>query len=87
MFGTFKQMMQQLQAAQRLMKNEPFRELMSHPKVQELFRDPEFLTLVKAQDMAKITTHPKLAALIRDPDVAALFSKINPQSLLQASWS
>ena len=81
MFGKFKGAMEQLQLMQRLMKDENFKKLMSHPKVQALFQDPEFLQLIKAQDMAKIATHPKFASTMKDPEVASLMTKIDPKTL------
>ena len=85
MFGKMHDMMKQLQMIQRLMKDEHFKALISHPKVQALLQDPEFQAVIKAQDMAKIGTHPKLASLMRDPDVGPLLAKVNPQTLFQAA--
>ena len=81
MFDKMKDPMKQMAVLQQLMKDESFKALMSHPKVQELFRDPEFVQLMQAQDVGKLLTHPKLAALLRDPDVAALMAKLpRPQA-------
>lgn len=81
MFGKMQDMMKQFQLMQQLMKDDNFKALMSHPKVQELFRDPQFQEIMKSQDPAKIMAYPKLAMLMRDPDVAPLLAKINPQTL------
>ena len=78
MFGKMKDMMQQMQRAQKLMKDENFKAFMSHPKVQDLFKDPEFQERLKTQNAEKITTFPKFAALMQDPEVAQLMSKIDP---------
>ncbi|MCG3176160.1 MAG: hypothetical protein MOGMAGMI_01101 [Candidatus Omnitrophica bacterium] len=83
MFGKMKGMMDQMQMMQRLMKDENFRAFVSHPKVQELFKDPTFKEVAKTQDFMKIAAHPKFAAVLRDPEVAALMAKINPQQLMQ----
>ncbi|HTL70863.1 MAG TPA: hypothetical protein VL404_06190 [Candidatus Eisenbacteria bacterium] len=83
MFDKMKGMMDQFQMMQRLMKDENFRAFLAHPKVQELFRDPEFKEVAKSRDFAKISGHPKFAALARDPEVAQLMAKLNPQSFLQ----
>ena len=72
-----------LQALQRLMKDETFRAFLSHPKVQTLLKDPEFLEILKTQDRSKLLTHPKFATLAKDPEIAALLAKLNPQSLFQ----
>ena len=84
MFDSAKDMMKQLQMMQRLMKDDNFKALMSHPKVQDLFKDQQFLALITSQDMGKIATYPKLVALMADPSLAPLFAKINPQTLFQA---
>jgi F0F1-type ATP synthase delta subunit len=82
MFGKMGEMMKQFQTMQTLMKDEHFRALLSHPKVQTLFRDPAFQEAVKSKDPSKIMSHPQLAELLRDPDVAPLLAKIDPQALL-----
>ena len=77
MFGKIKGMGDQIQLMQKLMKDENFRAFLAHPKVQELFRDPEFQELLKAQDFAKITAHPKFQAFREDKELAALAAKLN----------
>ena len=81
MFDKLKDTMKQMQLMQRLMKDKNFRTLMSHPKVQMLFQDPEFLQLIKSQDMTKISTHQKFASIMQDPEVIKLMSELNPQLL------
>ncbi len=76
-------MMQQMQLMQRLMKDEHFKAFISHPKVQALFKDPEFQELIKKQDMGKLQGHPKLMALMRDPEVAPLMAKMDPKTLFE----
>lgn len=83
MFGGMKDMMANMQLMQRMMQDENFRAFVSHPKVQELFRDPEFKEVAKSRDFAKISAHPKFAALGQDPQLAALLVKIDPKSFLQ----
>ncbi len=84
MFGGMKDMMANMQMMQRMMKDENFRAFVSHPKVQELFRDPEFKEVAKSRDFAKISSHPKFMALGRDPEVAALMLRIDPKSFLSS---
>lgn len=82
MFGKMKGMMEQMAVMQRMMKDENFRAFISHPKVQEVFQDPEFKEVAKTQDATRIFAHPKFAALLRDPEVGALMSKIDPKQFL-----
>ena len=77
MFEKFGGMVKQLQLVQRLMKDENVKALLSHPKVQTFFKDPEFQEIIKTQDMAKLATHPRLASLMRDPDIAPLLAKVD----------
>ena len=79
MFGKFHEMMNQMQALQRMMKDENFKTLMSHPKIQELLKDPDFQGAVRSQDMAKIATHPKLQELLQDPELSAKMKKMDPR--------
>lgn len=79
MFDQFKNKIEQLQMMQRLMKDENFRAFMAHPKVQELFRDPEFIEIVKKQDTKKLLSHPRLAALKDYPELKEHLSKIKFQ--------
>jgi predicted double-glycine peptidase len=65
---------------QRLMKDENFRALMNHPKVQELMRDPEFIEIAKKQDFSVMMTHPKFAGLLGDPELQQLFLRMKPQN-------
>ena len=82
MFDQMKGMMGQLGMMQRMMRDESFRAFVSHPKVQELFRDPEFKEVARSKDFSRIAMHPKFAQALRDPEVAALMAKIDPRSLL-----
>jgi len=81
MFGKMKGMVEQMQMMQRLMKDENFRAFMSHPKVQELFKDPEFQEIVKSKDQARVMSHPKMVALVRDPEVGEMMKKLDPSIL------
>ncbi len=83
MFDKMKDMMGQMQMMQKMMKDENFRTFISHPKVQELFRDPEFKEIAKSRDFSKIAAHPKFMALAKDPELSALLVKINPQSFMK----
>jgi len=72
-------MFDKIQAMQKLMKDENFRAFVSHPKVQVLFRDPEFKEVAKSRDFSKIAMHPKFMQLAQDPEVSKLLLKINPR--------
>lgn len=82
MFDGLKGMMGQLGLMQKMMKDENFRAFVSHPKVQEVFKDPEFKEIMKTRDFTRILMHPKFASLMRDPEVGQLMTKINPQSFI-----
>ena len=77
MFGKAKDRMGQFQMIQKMMQGENFKAFISHPKIQTLLKDPEFLALLKTQDFNKITLNPKFSALRGDQDLAALASKLN----------
>lgn len=83
MFDKMKGTMQQFQVMQKLMQNEDFKNFISHPKVQELFKDPEFKEVAQTRDFSKIMRHPKFSLLMRDPQVSSLMSKLNPKEFLQ----
>ena len=83
MFDKMKDMMGQFQMMQKLMKDDNFKSFISHPKVQELFRDPEFKEIAKTRDFAKIVASPKFMALMKDPELSSLMAKINPKDFLQ----
>lgn len=83
MFDKMKGMMDQFQLMQRLMQDDNFKAFISHPKVQDLFKDPEFKEVAKSKDFARIMAHPKFAELMKDPQLASLMAKINPQSFLR----
>ena len=82
MFGNMKDKMGQFQMMQRLMQDENFKTFISHPKVQEVFKDPEFKEIAKTRDFSKILSHPKFAELMRDPELAGLLAKLNPKDFL-----
>ena len=82
MFEKMKGMMDQFGSLQKMMQNENFKTFISHPKIKELFQDPEFQALAKTRDFMKIMTHPKFALLLRDPEIAALVAKLNPKDFL-----
>ena len=84
MFDKMKDMMGNMQMMQKMMQDPNFRAFVSHPKVQQLFRDPEFKEVAKSRDFAKISAHPKFMELGRDPELAALMLKIDPKSLLNS---
>jgi hypothetical protein len=76
MFGKMKDMMGQFQLMQTLMKDENFKAFISHPKIQEMMKDPEFIEALKKQDFTKISNHPKFSALKNDRELAELASKL-----------
>ena len=82
MFDKMKGMMDQLAMMQKLMKDPNFRAFIGHPKVQEVFKDPEIQAAIQAKNMAKVMAHPKMTALSSDPELREIMSKLNPQSLL-----
>ena len=84
MFGKMQDMMGQFQMMQRLMKDENFKTFIAHPKVQEVFKDPEFKEIAKSRDLTKILSHPKFAVVMQDPELAALIAKLNPKDFLEA---
>lgn len=75
-------MFDKLQAMQRLMQDENFKAFISNPKVQTLFRDPEFKQVAQTQDFMKIVSHPKFMELMRDPELAQLMAKIDPKKYM-----
>lgn len=82
MFGKMGDMMKQLQLMQKLMKDENFKAFISHPKMQELIKDAEFMALMKKQDMAALQKHPKFGSVMRDPEILALLGKIDFKKLM-----
>ena len=81
MFGKMKDMAGQMQMMQRLMKDENFKALLAHPKMQQLMQDPEFLELMKTKDIQKAASNSKIAALKDDPELLQLISRIRlPQA-------
>lgn len=83
MFDRMKGMMGQFQRMQALLQDEHFKAFMAHPKVQELFRDPEIQGLMRRQDAGAMLNHPKMETLKADPEIAALAQKMQ-ESLLKA---
>ena len=80
MFGG---MMNQIKMMQELMRDENFKAFIAHPKVQGLFRDPEFKDVAKSRDFSKIAAHPKFMQLARDPELSRLLLKIDPQRFMR----
>ncbi len=87
MFDKMNGMMGQFQMMQQLMADENFRAFISHPKVQEVFKDPEFKEVAKSKDFGKIVMNPKFTELKRDPELAALMAKIDPKKFMQKKSS
>lgn len=81
MFGKIKEKFSQLKMMKQMMSDENFKAFISHPKVQTLFKDPDFQKLAKSQNMSKMATHPKLAFLMKDPEVSQLIKKLDPEML------
>ena len=82
MFGKMGDMMKQLQMMQKLMKDENFKAFISHPKMQELIKDPDFMALMKKQDMPALQKHPKFGSVMRDPEILELIRKIDFKTLM-----
>ncbi len=83
MFGKIGGFMKQMQMAQKLMKDENFKNFISNPKVQAAFQDPAFREAAQSQDPQKILSHPKMAALRSDPEILALLSKVDFKDLMK----
>ncbi len=81
MFDKFKNAADQFKMMQKMMQDENFRAFMQHPKVQAIFRDPEFQEVVRSKDQAKIMNHPKMKTLTTDPEILQLMTKIKFQDL------
>lgn len=60
-----------------MMKDENFRAFISHPKVREMFQDPEMKKSLEAQKFSDLLSNPKFAEMMRDPEVMALMSKLD----------
>ncbi|PIU40739.1 MAG: hypothetical protein COT00_00125 [Candidatus Omnitrophica bacterium CG07_land_8_20_14_0_80_50_8] len=84
MFDGMKGMMGQFQLMQKLMADENFKAFIAHPKVQAVFKDPEFKEIAKSKNFSKILASPKFAALMQDPELSVLMAKINPQQFIQS---
>ena len=78
-------MMDQMKMMQDMMRDENFRAFISHPKVQELFRDPEFKLVAGTRDFSKIMEHPKFMELGRDPELSQLLLKIDPKRFIKGN--
>ena len=83
MFGNFKNMMEQMQLMQRLMKDDNFKAFIAHPKVQDLFKDSAFQTALKSKDTTQVMNHPKMLALKNDPELETLLKKVDFQNLMK----
>jgi hypothetical protein len=66
---------------QKLMQDENFKAFVSHPRVQDLFQDPEFKEVAQTRDFSKIMMHPKFSTLMRDPEIAPLLAKLDLKNL------
>lgn len=82
MFDKIKGAMDQFQMVQKMMQDENFKAFISNPKVQDLFKDPEFKVIAKTKDFSKIVAHPKFAALMKDPELAQVMAKIDPKKFM-----
>ncbi len=82
MFGKMGDMMKQVQMMQKLMKDDNFKAFISHPKMQELIKDPEFMQLMKKQDMPALQKHARFGAIMRDPEILGLIQKIDFKKLM-----
>jgi hypothetical protein len=82
MFGKMGDMMKQVQMMQKLMKDDNFKAFISHPKMQELIKDPEFMQLMKKQDMPALQKHARFGAVMKDPEILSLIQKIDFKKLM-----
>jgi|APTNR8051073442_1049403.scaffolds.fasta_scaffold118220_1 hypothetical protein len=82
MFGKMGDMMKQMQMMQKLMKDDNFKAFISHPKMQELIKDPEFMQLMKKQDMPALQKHARFGAIMKDPEILGLIQKIDFKKLM-----
>ena len=82
MFNKMQEMAGQFQMMQKLMQDDNFKAFISHPKVQELFKDSAFRDVAKTKDFAKIQAYPKFASLMKDPELAAMMAKLNVKEWL-----
>ena len=74
-------MFKMMQKMQHLMKDENFRNFVSHPKVREVMKDPELQSHMKSQNFSSLMSHPKFSSLMRDPEIAQLISKLDLKKL------
>lgn len=81
MFDKLNSFWGQFKLMQRFMGDENFKSFISHPKVQELLKDPEFKKVAQTKDFSKLMSHPKFSALLQDPELRQMLSKINPTEL------
>lgn len=79
MFGKFQDTMEQMKLVQKMMTNKNFRTLIQHPKMQELFRDPDIQKAIREKEMDKLMRHPKMAELKNDPELTALLAEVDFQ--------
>ena len=82
MFGKMGDMMKQMQMVQKLMKDENFKAFISHPKMQEMIRDAEFMELMKKQDLPALQRHTRFGAVMRDPEILGLIQKVDFKKLM-----
>ena len=76
-------MMGQMKMRQELMRDDNFKIFIAHPRVQELFRDPEFKTVAASRDFSKIAAHPKFMELAKDPELSQLLLKMDPKRFIK----
>ncbi len=70
-------MFDQIKVMMKMMQDPDFRAFISHPKVQEVFKDPAFQDVIKSKDPAKVMAHPKMQILMSNPEVATLIRKVD----------
>ncbi|MBI3306997.1 MAG: hypothetical protein HYZ84_04255 [Candidatus Omnitrophica bacterium] len=78
----FRNMAEQLKLMQRLMQDDNFKAFMGHPKVQDLFKDPQIQQAMKSKNADLVMNHPKMMALRNDPELAQIISKLNFKDLM-----
>ena len=85
MLEPFKNMAVQMQMVRKLMTDKNFRDLMMHPKMQALMKDPSFMEAMKNQDARRIESHPGVQALKTDPELKELMSRIDLAGFINPS--
>jgi len=79
MFNPFKAL-GDLQALQKLAKDENFVKLLGHPKMKAMMEDPEVKEAVTSKNWLKLMSNPKVSMTMRDPEIVELVQKMQSKS-------